>query len=174
MNIEQIRRDVTLLGKAVDNHDELVNNITESRWRHDMIVEMPELGRARHPGTGETVIISPAEMRENIAELEQQREAAERVAARLTGAENMDGARAVYLNVLTAYQRVGSLRELARMVELDYKNAREEMEKLGFETRACLSAAIQKAEERLATDAQTLNMGVSVIERPSSGILLPS
>lgn len=169
MNLEKIRRDVTLVGKAIESHDEIVGNIVESRWKHDMISEMPELGAARDR-SGQVRVIPSSELRQNLEDLEKQRVVAERVATRLTGTADMDGARGVYLDVLTAYQRVGSLRELERMLWAGSNQAREEALSQGLEwftesdgdvTIPELKAAVSRLEKA----ASVLDTEVSLVDR---------
>lgn len=182
MDIEQIRRDVALVGKAIDEHDALLGLLIESRWRHDMIGELPALGRTTQkvtdPRTGEPrnvqVSITPADMRQNIEGLEQQRAAAETVAKRFTGADSMDGAREFYADILTTYQRVGSLRELERMVAVGFGKAITEALDEAADAGADLATLRANATAKLETLVTRLNTNISAIERIPSGLVLPS
>jgi len=170
MNLEKIRRDISFIGKAIENHDEIVSNLIDARWRHDMIVALPELGVARDPRTSQPTVISPADMQVNIEGLEKQRQAAETVAVQLTGASDMDGARQTYLDMLGAYQRLGSLRELERLSSVGFENALEEAGKIVGGIPHATKGALAHLENAVAP----INTEISRIERVPSGMVLPS
>lgn len=175
MDLEKIREQVVLLGKAIENYEELVNNVADARWRFEMVRKCPELGITRNPYSKEMVQITPDDLRKNIEELEKQKKAAAEVLMYLTSTESVDAARQAYLDLFTAYQRVGGLRELERMVAAGFPNALEEAEREGrmrdddetFEQR------IESAKQHLAEVAERVQTPeVSRIDLPNRSLSL--
>jgi hypothetical protein len=125
-DLEQVREVVTLIQHAVEEVDSLTKNTIEARWKYEMVSRDPKLGISRDPRNGQPITFEAKDFYQNIEALSAERDTAIESLKALTGAPTVDAARMSYLRLVTAYQRVGSIRELTTLVEANYPKAREE------------------------------------------------
>jgi hypothetical protein len=111
---EQIRQDMLLVGKALEQMDDLTNNINDARWKFEMLSRKPELGFAQQRAAG----VTPDELFENVHGLEAQRDTAVEVLLHLTNSPSIEVARTSYLRVATAYSRHMQLIEMGSMLDI--------------------------------------------------------
>lgn len=174
--MENIREQVTLIGATIEQYDELTTNIVSARVKFEMLSLDPELGRSMQmtPRGPQEVVTTPSDIRENIMHLERQRATARGALKIVTGAEDVDGARQVYLDLLSAYQRLGGLRELDRMVEMGFPTARKEANESNLGLPVAREEAITEARAKLAAVAASVPTP-RLIELPAeSAIVLPT
>ena len=172
INLEQVRETVTMIGHAVEAVDELTKKIVESRWQFEMVKRNPKLGEVRHQGQLVHTYVAK-DFAQNVEKLTEERAQAIDALLALTGADSVDAARVQYLSLVTAYQRLGSLRELQNMVAAGFAKAREEAAAQDIIDGAEFTTAIASAKAHLLTVASTLvipPMEVPLIETPSKGM----
>lgn len=174
INLENVRETVTMIGHAVESVDELTKKIVEARWQFEMVKRNPKLGEVRHPQTGQVVHTYTAkEFASNVAKLTEERTMAIDALLGLTGADSVDSARVNYLSLVTAYQRLGSLRELQNMVNAGFAKAREEAAAQDIIDGPEFTQAIENAKAHLHAVASTLTipaLEVPLIETASTGM----
>lgn len=125
LDFEKTRELVSYIGSSIEIYDNLTKKLQEARFNFEMLVQKPERGIG-HDQRGREVRTTPQDMADNIQALSLERTDIAKIIFDVTGATTMDGARQVYLNVLSAYQRVGSLRELRRLYDLGFTKALDE------------------------------------------------
>lgn len=169
INLEQVRETVTLIGHAVEQVDELTKKIVESRWQFEMVKRNPKLGEVHHQGQLVHTYVAK-DFAQNVEKLTEERAQAIDALVALTGAPDVDAARTSYLSLVTAYQRLGSLRELQTMVNAGFAKAREEAAAQDILDGSEFTTAVATAKAHLASVAATIQipaMEVPQIVTPS-------
>lgn len=139
INLEQLRENILLIQKSIEIHDSVTEAIVDNRIKYEALKRMPHLGNTRNGVT------TPAEIKSAIDNLRIQQVEHADIVKSLTQTESVDAARQVYLDLITAFQRVGQLRELERLVIAGYP------------------AAIKEAIESFALDASFTQEDIAVV-----------
>lgn len=126
LDFENVREQVSYIGEAVTMYDELTKKVMEARFNYRMLALNPDRGIGMDRQTGKPVRTTPDEMAKNVEFLAKEREDIAKIIFEVTGATTMDGARQAYLDILSAYQRVGGLREMYKLVRAGFRKAIEE------------------------------------------------
>jgi hypothetical protein len=160
-NLEDVRETVALIGHAIEEVDALTKNIVESRWNYEMVRRNPQLGVVANPqNPAQLKTFRPDDFKRNIDNLKTQRATAIDALIGLTDTPSVDAARVKYLALVSAYQRLGQLRELLNMVEAGFPQANEEAAKQNLITVAEIKAANVGAFEYVRSVAEKIQIPV--------------
>lgn len=115
---EKIREKIALLALAIEKVDEATQKVIHLRHNFEVVRRSSEKIHERDPRTNQIRVLTPDMLQQRIKGAEQEADEAKAVLLYLTGRETMEEARAAYLNLLTAYHRWGTLREMVRQIDL--------------------------------------------------------
>jgi len=157
--LEQVRRQVNTLGFAIEKVDEMNAKVVEMRWQYEMLRRDPALGQQAR-GT-----VTPDKHLTTLRDMERQRDNAETVAMYLAGTPGINEAREAYMDLLTAFQRVGLLKQIGYQISNGFAEALEQGRKELALPATAEEDTVLDAYAAAITDAIT-NLACVVNEHP--------
>lgn len=116
--LENVREKILTIKRAINEHDDIVDNVAESRFKLEQLRRRPEYGQQTERGKdGKPVrvtVLTPEQLKISIESLETERALAEEIVVYLTGREDCDGLDAVrdaFTSLLVAHTRVVDIKE---------------------------------------------------------------
>lgn len=154
--LESIRETVHTLAYFIEQVDDLTKNIVESRWKYELLRRDASLGAVATPRGPQ--MVTAEQMKAQYEKLARERTVAEAALMDIVGVSSVDAARAAYLNLVTHYQRVGSLRELERMDAAGFPKAHEEMAAQDFLSQKEIEMATIDAADAVIAIAASIQI----------------
>lgn len=163
MHTETVRTDLMIIGKAIEEYDQVVGALAKGRYQYEMLSRNPE---------GVPPKMKLDDFRQNVFDLINETDAAAEIAQHLSGASSITEARLTHMRLLVAYQNVQHLNELLERKLAGDVSVFEELTKANIQGEQELRTSLANAEKHLESVAKTAQVPdmarLTVVSGPST------